>query len=334
MEITWARPPKEPALGQIRAFLSRLGLDFDENVHTTALLMEDGHMLATGSREGNVLKCIGVLPDSQGEGLAATLLTALVKDAAENGIFHLFVFTKPESVRYFCELGFFPVVETAHAALLENRREGIRHFVASLDRPPEAKQAGAIVANCNPFTNGHLYLMETAAKACDTLHIFVLSEDRSAFSAAERMALVQAGTAHIPNAIVHPTGDYLISSATFPDYFIKDKARAAEINCELDLHLFARQFAKPLNITQRFVGTEPTCPVTSAYNQQMQAILPRYGITVTEIPRIQQAGQPISASLVRKLMTQGRFSELRPLVPETTYRYLERMKTDESASPV
>ena len=334
MEMAWARPPKNLKLGQIRTFLHGLGLSFDEGVQATAMLYKHGELVATGSRENNVLKCIGVSPDSQGEGLAATLMTALITDAAENDIFHLFLFTKPESVRYFIELGFFPVVQTTDAALLENRREGIRDFVASLDQPKTTGRIGAIVANCNPFTNGHLYLIETAAKACEVLHVFVLSEDRSAFSAQTRMALVQAGTTHIPNVLVHPTGDYLISSATFPDYFIKDKARAQGINCELDLRLFAERFAKPMNITERFVGTEPNCPVTSAYNAQMQAILPQYGITITEIPRLAQCGQIISASLVRKLVMQGKLAEVRPFVPETTYRYLERVKADEAAGAV
>lgn len=123
-----------------------------------------------------------------GEGLAATLMTALVNDAAENGIFHLFVFTKPESVPHFCELGFFPIVQTAEAALLENRCEEIDAFVKSLKNPPKAERVGAIVANYNPFTNGRLYLIETAATACDMLHVFVLSEDRSALSAQSRIA--------------------------------------------------------------------------------------------------------------------------------------------------
>ena len=32
------------------------------------------------------------------------------------------------------------------------------------------------MANCNPLTNGHLYLMEQASMRVDVLHIFVLSE--------------------------------------------------------------------------------------------------------------------------------------------------------------
>lgn len=69
--------------------------------------------------------------------------------------------------------------------------------------------------------------------------------------------------------------------------------------------------------------------MAAVYNAQMHTILPKYGITVTEIPRIEESGQAISASLVRERMAQRDIAPLRPLVPETTYRYLERMKVDE-----
>lgn len=84
----------------------------------------------------------------------------------------------------------------------------------------------------------------------------------------------------------YPGADYLISPATFPAYFLKDQARAPEAKCDLDLTLFGSAIAPALHITERFVGQEPTCAVTAQYNRRMQAILPAYGIHVTEIPRL------------------------------------------------
>ena len=334
MEIEHAKPLKEPRLGQVHAFLKSLELRFDESVQSTVVLVENDEVIATGSRENNVLKCIGVDSEKQGEGLAAIVMTELVKEAFHSGIAHLFLFTKPQSVHFFKELGFFPVAQTSEIALMENRRNGIKSFVNSLEKPERLGKTGAIVANCNPFTNGHLHLIETAAAACDTLHVFVLSEDQSTFSFETRMALVRAGTADLPNVLIHPTGDYLISSATFPDYFIKDKKRSQDINCELDLTIFAECFAKLLHIDMRFVGSEPNCPVTAAYNRQMHDVLPRFGICVEEIPRIAKMGRAISASDVRALLEQGKLEEIKALVPETTYRFLERMKADESAGAI
>ena len=85
---------------------------------------------------------------------------------------------------------------------------------------------------------------------------------------------MREGTADLPNVRAYPGGDYLISPATFPAYFLKDQARAPEAKCDLDLTLFGSAIAPALHITERFVGQEPTCAVTAQYNRRMQAILP------------------------------------------------------------
>lgn len=174
------------------------------------------------------------------------------------------------------------------------------------------------MANCNPLTNGHLYLMEQASMRVDVLHIFVLSEDRSLYSAHARYDLVKRGAQHIKNAYIHHSGDYLISSATFPAYFIKEGADARQINADLDIALFGARIAPPLNIKYRFVGTEPYCPVTSAYNERMKQLLPQYGIEVVELQRL----DGISASQVRALASQGRWDQVAGMVPKVTLDYL------------
>ena len=73
-----------------------------------------------------------------------------------------------------------------------------------------------------------------------------------------------------------------------------------------------------LGITKRFVGTEPFCAVTRAYNERMKQILPKYGVEVIEIPRI----GGISASLVRKAMAEGNLELVSKIVPETTMEYI------------
>lgn len=45
---------------------------------------------------------------------------------------------------------------------------------------------GAIVMNCNPFTYGHQYLIETAARLVNLLYIFVVEEDKSIFPFSQR----------------------------------------------------------------------------------------------------------------------------------------------------
>jgi [citrate (pro-3S)-lyase] ligase len=329
MEMMIGHPFTGMTLKRLRDFLGTLGLTYDDGVEMTACACDDdGEIIATASRQGAVLKCVGVSPDHQGEGLASAVVTEVVTDAASAGLIHLFVFTKPANRQIFADLGFFPMAETAQMLLMENRRDGVQRFVAGLDAPVKEGVIGAVVANCNPFTRGHQYLITTAASQCDFLHIFVVSEEKSLFPAALRLEMVRRGTAGIPNCAVHPTGDYLISAATFPDYFLKDKAHAGDVKCELDLAIFAQCFAAPLHITRRYVGTEPYSLVTEKYNETMKVLLPPQGIEVREIRRAESGGRAISATRVRELLEKNGISdpELTELLPESTLDLLRGWK--------
>jgi len=220
------RPWRQKAVAE---FLSREALDYDPAIPFTVNLLDDDKIVGTGSLDGNICKCIAIDPAYQGEGLTATIITQLRQEAFRRGLRHLFLYTKPKNRFMFEGLSFYRVAETADTLLMENVKGGVQQFVASLEQPETPGTVGAIVANCNPFTLGHRYLVEQAAAQVDTLHLFVLSEDKSFFPAADRMMLVQQGVADLKNVIVHPTGDYLISAATFPTYFIKDKDRIPEI---------------------------------------------------------------------------------------------------------
>ncbi len=317
----------EPFRGRKRKklieFLQQSELDYDEQIEYTVNLADgDGNIVATGSVHQNVLKCIAVSDKHQGMGLSARIVTLLMNYAMEHGREHLFLFTKPKNLMMFSDLGFFKIIQTGDILLMENTRDGIKNYVKNLSRPEEQGTVGAIVANCNPFTLGHRYLIESAAAQCDTLHLFILSEDKSAFSAAVRYELVKKGVQDLKNVYLHHSSDYLISSAVFPTYFIKDKSKAADANCELDIRIFCEFFAKELGISKRFVGSEPFCQVTGAYNAAMQRLLPDYGIEFVELPRKELGDLPISASFVRKCMIEGDYESIKAIVPQSTYDYI------------
>ncbi|MDL2327421.1 adenylyltransferase/cytidyltransferase family protein [Ruminococcaceae bacterium OttesenSCG-928-A11] len=306
-ELQWGRPFTGKALERVRRFLAENGLRYDADIACTVVLLENGEPAATGSLAGNVVKCVCVAPNRQA---------------------HLFLYTKPENAQLFSGLAFYPLARTAKALLMENRRHGVSDFVASVRHPAAAGVVGCVVANCNPFTLGHRYLIETAAARCDFLYLFLLSEDRGLFSPAQRMAMAKAGTADLSNLAVVPTGPYLVSAATFPAYFLDgaDVPDREDIGGELDLAVFGRHFAGPLGITRRFVGSEPYSPTTAAYNRAMHAMLPGYGVAVTELPRRAVDGAAVSASRVRALLARGQLMETRPLVPPTTFDYLQNME--------
>ncbi|MHC1719311.1 MAG: [citrate (pro-3S)-lyase] ligase [Clostridiaceae bacterium] len=322
MEIEYGHPFSKRKLSALQKFLRKAGLDYEPSIEFTVNILQDEEIIATGSLDCNIIKCIAVSESHQGEGLTATVITELQKEAFFRNLHHLFLFTKPENRAMFESLFFYTVAQTDDALLMENERNGIQNFIASLDCPTTVGVIGAIVANCNPFTLGHRYLIEIAANQCDWLHVFILSEDRSMFSAETRLALARRSTEDLPNVTLHPTGDYLISYATFPRYFIKDSYRVNDIQCQLDIEIFKKYFAPALNITRRYIGTEPLSPVTNAYNHQLKRDLPRSGIQVLEIPRMEISGIPVSASAVRAALAKNDFADLKNLVPPATYQYL------------
>ncbi len=325
MHLETGRPLRGHTLAELKAFLRLCGLDYDAGADFTAVLLEDDEIIATGSLDGCTLKCIAVSPMHQGEDLCARILTELRREALDRGEDRLLLFTKPGNEAMFAPFGFHPLVRTADCLLMEDRRDGLERFLAGLERPEVDVETGCIVCNCNPFTLGHRYLIETSAKQVSALHVFVLSEKKSLFSPDVRLKLVKEGCSDLKNVFVHETGPYMVSSATFPSYFIKDKARVDAIYCELDIRLFGERIAPALRINRRFVGTEPNCPVTRFYNEQLKARLPEYGIELTEIPRRECGGEAISASRVRALMEEGNIEAIRPLVPEITYETIRRM---------
>lgn len=181
---------------------------------------------------------------------------------------------------------------------------------------------GAIVMNCNPFTLGHRYLIETAAKQVENLFIFVVEEDKSFFPFADRFALVQKGTADLSNVQVLRSGKFIISALTFPGYFYKDENKDAIVDTSQDVDLFARYIAPELNITVRFAGEEPLDPVTRQYNEAMAERLPMYGIRFCEIKRKADEQNVISASRVRAAIKEDDWELIKELVPQTTMKYL------------
>ena len=320
MELQLVRRLAGRKLTQWEALMKETGLHGQPDGDAIVLLYEGEDLAATGTRQGNLLKYLAVDPSHQGEDLTARVLTALRQDAMEAGLRHLFLYTKPQNERMFSSLFFYPIAKTEQVLLMENRRGGIQNFLAQQPVVEVSGTVGAAVMNCNPFTLGHQYLVETAAKNCDHLYIFVLSEDKSRFSAADRLEMVRRGTAHLKNVTVLPTGPYLISSATFPTYFLKEREQATDVQCLLDIAVFAQYYAPHFGITRRFVGTEPLSPMTGRYNEALKAHLPELGIAVTEIPRLETHSAPISATAVRQALDAG--TDFRHLVPATTYEYL------------
>lgn len=335
---------------RVEAFLAANGLrlaPLDRYVVVTR--DEDGNeILAGGGLDGNVIKCVAVSESARSEGLMNILVSRLIAIAREEGRESVKAFTKPENEGIFKSLGFGLLASAPKAILMENGRGGLpeyRKYLASLARPG---RNGAIVMNANPFTKGHRYLVEQAASQVDNLYVIVVKEDRSRFPYVERKAMIEAGCAGLDNVVVCEGSDYAISAATFPTYFLKKLDDATDTQIALDLDLFVNHIAQPLGVTVRFAGSEPEDALTRRYNELMAEILPGTSVAVVrqdhqpdselvkgsalrqarrpidfvEIPRLEQNGNPISATSLRRALDKGGFKEAMEYIPKSTVPYL------------
>jgi len=193
---------------------------------------------------------------------------------------------------------------------------------------------GAIVMNCNPFTLGHRYLIEQASKQCAHLIVFVVEEDLSVFPFRDRLELVKEGTSDLKNVIILPSGQFILSSLTFSEYFNKSELQDRIVDPSTDINLFAKEIAPCLHITKRFVGDEPIDSVTRQYNNEMQNVLPKYGIDYIQIQRLERrdADGVISASEVRHCIADGDMDAVKAMVPAATFKYInehfEKLRKD------
>ena len=355
MEIQTLNPATPRQRQRIEAFLKRNALRIDDMNYYAAVLDDDGEMIAGGGLKDDVIKCVAVDDAHKGEAIANTLVSHLISHANQEGYGCIKLFTKPKNRQLFESLSFRLLAEAPEAVLMETGIGGISNTVEALKKIKEESEKykeynkeckedskkckentsylntstpqhltttmqpiGCIVMNCNPFTLGHRYLIEQAAKQVEQLYVMVVREDCSLFAYTERKAMVEQGVADIENVSVIDGSDYAISRATFPTYFLKRLDDAADTQMLLDLDLFRRHIAPALGATVRFVGTEPTDQLTRRYNQLMHEALK----DVREINRLEKDGNAVSASRVRKAMEEGDMNTIRQLVPPTTLPYI------------
>lgn len=307
-------------------FLQTFQLTFNGNIDYTMGLFDDGELIGTGSLSGRVMRDVAIKEEYQKKGLTNRIIRNLQGESCRRGILGNQIFTKPGNVSIFEHMGFKTVaIAEPYAALMERGRDTLEEYlkrVNSILGSGEGKNRGAIVMNCNPFTLGHRSLVEYAYNNCDEVIVFVVQEDRSVFPFSDRFTLIKQGLQHMKGVQVISGGDYIVSNATFPTYFIKGTDELAA-QTHLDATVFATRIAPALNISVRFVGEEPTDKTTLAYNNAMKEIFAANGMDVREIPREQKGNQIVSASAVRHALATDDWETVYRMVPKTTLIYLK-----------
>lgn len=310
---------------EVRYFLKRFELKYDDSVDYTVVAREENKIVASASKGKNIVKCFAIDNNHQGEGISTQLLTNLINKMFDEGYYHSMVFTKLSNKELFRGMGYKEVAYTDKVILMEMGNKSIAKTLEKIIEKysiDTSKKRAMLVMNCNPFTLGHQYLIEKVAYENEEVLVFVVEEDKSVFPFKIRYELVQKGTAHLNNVKVIPGTEYIISSATFPNYFLRKEDDLLIEYTKLDASVCGEQFGKILNINRRYVGDEPYCNITNTYNNTLKEMLPKYGMEVIIVPRKESENRVISASYVRELLKNEKYEEIKKIVPPTTYEFL------------
>ena len=180
---------------KVEGFLRANGLRMETLDVYYTLQNTDGDILAGAGLAGDVIKCVAVAAEARSEGLVAPLVSHIL---SQHGGGNLKVFTKPENEAVFASLGFHVIARAPLAILMENGR-GLEEYLASFPAPTGDQTTGVVVMNANPFTLGHLYLLQQAATQVDRLVIIPVKETpvpgeayKPYFTYEERLAMIKA----------------------------------------------------------------------------------------------------------------------------------------------
>mgnify|MGYP001237380796 CR=1 FL=1 len=253
-------PFRGQELEKLKAFLPKGGLSYEENIQWTVNLLDRyGEIIATGSLEDNIIKCVLVSSEYRGQNILAELITLLVKEGIRRGHRHLLLFTRPSNSRIFQNVGFYEVARTEEVVLMENIKDGIRchRSLFSAYRPRHQAHVSCLI--CRDEDNGSkaLRLIKEASTLADVLRVLVLRKDCSSLA----YKLIIKETKHIGNVLVSPAGIYLEVFRSYPVYFLPDKKKAIKVYTELFLKLFYVNYALPMGLKSFFVGSEQHLPL-------------------------------------------------------------------------
>ena len=312
-------------------FLGQFGLKYEDNIDQT-IYMEDGDkIVATISASKDVIKCLAVSPEYRNENCAVTLVGEIIKRLHAAGIYHYQVFTKVTYRDIFLSLGFTLLIETGKVSVLEGGEGNINSviekmrvqlkFGLGLDSGGKSSDIACVVINGNPFTNGHLRLVEYAAERHKYVLVMIVEEEGSLFTFRERYAMAYLALKPYYNVLVLPSSHYVVSRATFPGYFLKTADEATQEYAEYDAMIFRNYFIPKLGIKVRYVGSE-TQPYMRIYNDTLRKIL---GNKLEVVPRFEEDGEVISAAKVRALLSEGKIEEALKYVPRSNYAIFKGM---------
>ncbi len=304
----------------IKQFLESANLEYENDIDYSIAMYDNEKVIGTASLSNNVMKCFLVDKNYSGQNLSGQLFNHLVNVLQQRGRSHFFVFTTPSNQKIFQSFNMHKIVETMNTVLLEGG-DDITTVLSNLKEQYKISdnKKACVIINANPMTNGHLFLIETAASENEEVLVFVVSEDLSSFPFNDRFAIIKEATKHLKNVTILPTLSYLVSQITFPKYFLQEDQLIQDEQTLVDVLVYKEYYAKIFHIHLRYLGEEPYSPNTNKYNKVLKQYLNH---NVKIIPRKEFNSQAISASHIRRLIKNNEIDAIKDYVPDATYRYL------------
>lgn len=317
---------------QVVNFLKNFSLKLDSDVTKTLYIEDDSKIIGTISCADYIIKSLAVDPSYQSENLAGKLVNEMIQYFARNNIYSYQVFTKPMYKHIFLSLGFKEIVSTDKVIMLEGGTNTIDDELTKIKKQldirfavlDESSDIAALVINGNPLTIGHVHLIEHASYNHNMVVVFIVEENKSEFSFEERLSMAYLATRRLSNVCVIPSTKYIVSSLTFPTYFLKDENEVNEEYAKIDALVFKNYFMKRLFIKKRYVGEEFNLKMIN-YNETLKSILDD---CLEVIPRYKEEEQVVSASVVRKLLKENKIDEALKYIPRENHFILRTIAKD------
>lgn len=322
---------------KIEKFLEKFSLKLDNNLTKTIYIENENlDIIGTISCQDYIIKDLAVDPNYQSENLASVLVNEILNYFRLNNIYNYQVFTKPIYEQVFVSLGFKEIVKTDKVIMLEGGISNINDKIKEIKNIinnrfgeiNETSDIACIVMNGNPITNGHVYLIEEASKNHKMVVLFVVEEDKSEFTFKERFSMAYISTMRLGNVCVIPSSKYVVSSSTFPSYFLKNETEVSEQYSLIDALIFKEYFIKNLFIKKRYVGSETINKMVNYNNILKQVLEDKLEI----INRLQENEEVISASKVRSLLKEGKIEEALKYTPQETAFILRNLASEKYGS--
>lgn len=311
-------------LNKLESYFKSYNLDLD-SFDKLYLAYEDEKIIASAGYYKNTLKLFTADSNYSYLNLFDKLLSILIKDMQKLNYKNIFVFTKKAYEDMFKSFNFIKLASAEKSTLLVRTEVEVESQIknmADFNNPPYS----SIVMNANPFTNGHEYLVKKALENSDRLIVFLVENDESYFPFALRKKIALANLKKYKNVYLVDSGDFIISSSTFPSYFLKENLINKD-HAIIDSKIFRDYFVDSIGINARYLGEEPIDPSTKIYNETLKSILGEK-IKVEIIPRLENNRGLISASTVRLLYKNAKFDEMKDYLSDITIDILREYRNE------